>query len=234
MKVTAFHMANKVEEAARSYFLNSFVFSSRKIDVERTSDFRNNVASIQFYLHDGEERVPMGGIEFVTIAEQSGKIALQWKSNVLPSEVSKQSFMILSSNQEHYDQYSKLAEVLKSAWEKDMNSYLPKNEEAPPVVQEAPKTVEDEYASLTPEEIEAITGVRPEAKAEEPKPASGGGQEENLSEEDIRKMMGMDESPAPSAKPPAAVSDTTPSEKKEGMSEELSAEEIWRQINGGK
>jgi len=227
-------MANKVEEAARSYFLNSFVFSSRKIDVERTSDFRNNIASIQFYLRDGDERVPMGGIEFITIAEQSGKIAIQWKSSVLPANVSQQAFLILSSNQEHYDQYSKLAEVLKKDWEKDVNSYLPKNEEAPQQVQEAPKTVEDEYASLSPEEIEAITGVRPGSDTPESAVSKEGGQEDSVDEEEIRRMMGMrDQADAPSVPGPVVRETPSVAKKDDSVSDEMSAEEIWRQINGG-
>jgi hypothetical protein len=265
MRVTAFHMANKVEEAVNSYFLNSMVFSGRKIDVERTSDFRNNVASLQFFLHDGEERIPMGGIEFIMIAEQSGKVAIQWKSNILPSAVVNQAFLILSSSQEHYEQYAKLSDVLRKGWEKDVSAYLPKNEEPPPPVEEAPKSVDDEYASLSPEEIEAITGVKPEPKAASPVPAKqeqAAEATEVAGEEEIKKLMGMMiNTPAQSgdktgaapvmseadiaalakevqkqAEEPAVPVEKKPDEakKEEAADDEMSAEEIWKQINGGK
>ena len=277
MRITAFHMASKVEEAVRSYFLNSFVFASRKIDVERTADFRNHIASLQFFLHDGEEIVPMGGIEFSMIAEQSGKVAIQWKSKVLPAETANRAFMILSSGEEHCTEYTALADILKKQWEKDINSYLPKNEEAPPPVEEAPKSVEDEYASLSPEEIEAITGVRPETPAanqsiEEVKQKVDTLDTDAASEEEIKRLMGMmmnnpTESNA-GAKPAdsgsgmseeeiaalakdvqqqaektvdsSTASETTaPVPETEGKEEaaaedQMSAEEIWRQINGGK
>jgi hypothetical protein len=267
MKVTSFHMANKVEEAVQSYFINSFVFSSRKIDVERTADFRNNVTTLQFFLHDGDERVPMGGIEFLTIAEQGEKIAIQWRSNILPAGTTNHSFMILSSGRDQYEEYTKLADILKKGWEKDINSYLPKNEELPPPVVEAPKTVEDEYASLSPEEIEAITGVKPEPKGAPSAAAKEEKHDESASDDDIKRIMGMvNSSPAikhedkPAAASPASEtlseaeiaalahevagqstgSATTenveppPAKREESSSEEMSAEDIWRQINGGK
>jgi hypothetical protein len=174
--------------------------------------------------------------------------------------------MIISSGKEQYEEYTKLADVLKKGWEKDVNSYLPKNEEAPPPVVEAPKTVEDEYASLSPEEIEAITGVRPEPKGSAPAAASDTKPDESASDDDIMRIMGMvnaptakhEEAPAPPASDSGMLSEaeiaalaskvakqssdaattenaaTPPAKKEEPPAEEMSAEDIWRQINGGK
>jgi hypothetical protein len=267
MKVTAFHMANKVEEAVRSHLLNSFVFSSRKIDVERTADFRNNVSTIQFYLHDGDERVPMGGMEFVQIADTANKVALQCRCNVLPADVSQQFFLILPSDAEQYAQYTRLAELLHKQWDKDVNAYLPKNEEAPQAAQEAPKSLDDEYASLSPEEIEEITGVKPQPKTAQivakasPVPTMDTGDLNTASEDEIKRLMGMMMG-APDAKADAPADAQTSAtamsmeeiealarevsqqkdapataaeqKKTEAPEEQLSAEDIWRQINGGK
>jgi hypothetical protein len=267
MKVTAFHMANKVEEAVRSHLLNSFVFSNRKIDVERTADFRNNISTLQFFLRDGDERVPMGGMEFVQIADTANKVALQCRCNVLPADISQQFFLILPSDAEQYAQYTRLAELLHKQWDKDVNAYLPKNEEIPQVAQEAPKSLDDEYASLSPEEIEEITGVKQAPKtakavAMSPAAAMTTGDLNTASENEIKRLMGMmmgepaaqpgahgvamsmeeiealarevsqnvgKEAPAKAEPAPVAVA-----KKAEEPEAQMSAEDIWRQINGGK
>jgi len=209
MKVTAFHLAGKVEEAARSYFSNSFVFSSRKIDVERTVDFRKGSASVAFFVMDGPDRVPMGGLEINTIQERDHKVAFQCKSTILPSGDVERFFLIMPEDAEQYSQYTRIAGMLSSRWDKAMDSYLPKHEELPQQV-EAPKTLDDEYASLTPEEIEAITGVKPEPRGAAPAgapaaaPAAAADADmpvpDAASEEEIQRLMGMmmsGEQPAP-------------------------------------
>lgn len=251
MKVTAFHLAGKVEEAARSYFSNSFVFSSRKIDVDRVFDFRKGSAAMQFFVHDGPERVPMGGIEFFTIQDRDNKIALQCRTNVLPAEKSRQFFIILPSDQEQYSQYSRLAEMLSREWDADVNAYLPRHEDAPPPPA-APKTLDDEYASLSPEEIEAITGVKPEPKGAAPEAAKPAASGDVASEDDIQRLMGMmmggGAAPAPKEEAPAGgmsmdeiealtrqvqqSAESAPPKAEEPS--EMSAEDIWKQINGGK
>jgi hypothetical protein len=249
MKVTAFHLAGKVEEAARSYFSNSFVFSSRTIDVERTFDFRKGSAALQFYLHDGDERVPMGGMEFVTIQDRDNKIALQCRTSVLPAERNQQLFMILPSDVEQYSQYTRLAGILGKEWEKDVDAYLPKNETTPlPAAPEAPPTVDDEYASLTPEEIEAITGVKPSAPATPaPKAASQSSAGPAAGDDDVQRLVDMMSAGAHTeAEAPAPLSmeeiealarqgqePEAPANKDEGPLE-MNVEDIWKQINGGK
>lgn len=212
MKITAFHLAGKVEEAVRSYFSNSFVFSSRRTEVERVVDFRKGSASVAFFVLDGPERVPMGGLEISTIQEKDGKVAFQCKSTILPSGESEKFFMILPEDVEQYSQYTKLASVLSNKWDKAMDAYLPRHEEAPAQATEGPQSLEDEYASLSPEEIEAITGVKPEPKAPVGAAASGGpsaGAGDDIpapdaaSEEEIQRLMGMmmsGEQPVPGAK----------------------------------
>jgi hypothetical protein len=249
MKVTAFHLAGKVEEAARSYFSNSFVFSSRTIDVERTFDFRKGSAALQFYIHDGDERVPMGGMEFVTIQDRDNKIALQCRTSVLPAERNQQLFMILPSDAEQYSQYTRLAGILGKEWEKDVDAYLPKNDTTPlPAVSEAPPTVDDEYASLTPEEIEAITGVKPSAAAAPaPKAASQSSAGPAAGDDDVQRLVDMMSAGAQTeAEAPAPLSmeeiealarqgqePEAPAKKDEGPLE-MNVEDIWKQINGGK
>lgn len=274
MKVTAFHLANKVEEAVRSYFSNSFMFSSRTVDVERTVDFRKGNAALQFYLHDGDEIVPMGGIEFATIQERDDKMAFQCRYTILPSNVSRQFFTIMPSNAEQYIQYARFAEIMSKSWDKDMNAYLPKNGEGVPQVVEAPKTLDDEYASLTPEEIEAITGVKPEPKGASAAPVKTAKEQADdaqgivdaASEEEIQRLMGMmmgggqPEVDAAAEAPvePAASSDSpmmsmeeiealaksvqqqgdvkaeVPAKTEAESADAMSAEDIWKQINGGK
>jgi hypothetical protein len=200
MKVTAFHLAGKVEEAARSYFSNSFVFSSRKVDVDRTVDFRKGNASVAFFVKDGPDRVPMGGLEINTIQERDDKVAFQCKSTILPSGEVEKFFVIMSENAEQYSQYTRIAGILTNKWDKAIDAYLPKNEEAPQAV-EAPKSLDDEYASLTPEEIEAITGVKPEPqgapKTDKAPAAPSAPQSADVSvpdaasEAEIQKLMGM-------------------------------------------
>ncbi|GEM_PF-5829279 len=248
MKVTAFHLAGKVEEAARSYFSNSFVFSSRTIDVERTFDFRKGSAALQFFLHDGDERVPMGGMEFVTIQDRDNKIALQCRTSVLPAERSQQLFMILPSDVEQYSQYTRLAGILGKEWEKDVDAYLPKNDTTPlPAVPETPPTVDDEYASLTPEEIEAITGVKPSAPAPAPKnaPQASAGAS---GDDDVQRLVDMMSAGAAKEESPSEApmsleeiealarqgqEPEAPAKKDEGPLE-MNVEDIWKQINGGK
>lgn len=210
MKVTAFHLAGKVEEAARSYFSNSFVFASRKIDIERTVDFRKGNASVVFFVMDGPDRVPMGGLEINTIQERDRKVAFQCRSTILPSGEVERFFVIMPEDSEQYSQYTRIAGILSKKWDKAMDAYLPKNEEAPQEV-EAPKSLDDEYASLTPEEIEAITGVKPEPKGAPAQdkaaaaPVAGGDDmsvPDAASEEEIQRLMGMmmsGEQPAPGA-----------------------------------
>ncbi len=248
MKVTAFHLAGKVEEAARSYFSNSFVFSSRKIDVERTFDFRKGSAALQFYLHDGDERVPMGGMEFVTIQDRDNKIALQCRTSVLPAERNQQLFMILPSDAEQYSQYTRLAGLLGKEWEKDVDAYLPKNETTPlPAAPETPPTVDDEYASLTPEEIEAITGVKPSAQAPATKAASQSSKGPEAGDDDVQRLVDMMSAGASApAEAPAQFSmeeiealarqgqEPEAPEKKDEGPLEMNVEDIWKQINGGK
>ena len=201
MKVTAFHLVGKVEEAARSYFSNSFVFSSRKVDIERTVDFRKGAASLAFFVKDGPERVPMGGIEINTIQEKDRKVAFQCRSTILPSGDTERFFLILPEDVEQYSQYTLIASKLSDKWDKGVDAYLPKHEEMPQEKQEAPKSLDDEYASLSPEEIEAITGVKPAPKGAAPAAAAPAPAEaapagdipapDAASEEEIQKLMGM-------------------------------------------
>jgi hypothetical protein len=310
MKVTAFHLVGKVEEAARSYFSNSFVFSSRKVDVERTVDFRKGSASLAFFVKDGPERVPMGGIEINTIQERDRKVAFQCRSTILPSGDTERFFLILPEDVEQYSQYTHIASMLSDKWDKGIDAYLPKHEEMPQEKQEAPKSLDDEYASLSPEEIEAITGVKPAPKgaasaAAAPAPVTAAPANDipapdAASEEEIQKLMGMMMSgeaqpaapgptggdagqimsmeeiealakqvretpeggasgaapaanagtvpaPAPAAAPAPAVEQpaapvaapavpVAPAAEKpaEKPSDEMSAEDIWKQINSGK
>jgi len=247
MKVTAFHLAGKVEEAARSYFSNSFVFASRTVDVDRVFDFRKGTATVQFFVHDGPERVPMGGIEFFTIQERENKIALQCRTSVLPSEKNKQFFLILPSDVEQYSQYTRLADMLSKEWDRDVNSYLPKFEDAPPPPA-APQSVEDEYESLTPEEIEAITGVKPGPKTAVPEAKKSAAPEDAASDDEIQRLMGMmmgggaahkEEAPSPGGMSMEEIEALTRDVQNQAPkparteADEMSAEDIWKQINGG-
>jgi len=262
MKVTAFHLANKVEEAAKSYFSNSFMFSSRTIDVERTADFRNGVASVQFFVHqDDGERIPMGVMEFDTVQERDNKVAFQCRYHILPSEESREFFLMMSADSEQYVHYSNLAEMLRKRWEMNIGAYLPAGSDGAPAVmmEETPVGVDDEYDSLSPEEIEAITGVRPEPKGAAAKPAPSA--EEAASEDDIQRIMGMmmgpeapkqesDDAPLTLEEIEALAKEVqgqgtedevqpsgesveeikTPEEEK--SADEMSAEDIWKQISG--
>jgi len=157
-------------------------------------------------------------------------------------------------------------DLLRVRWEKNMQAYLPMGEDGMPVIPEQP-AADDEYEGLTPEEIEAVTGSRPQPKAaarpvaRQPEP--GPAPEEQLSADALQRLMGLalggsepepapaddptsgmmslDEiealtqqfnkpaEPKPSARRPAAK--PQPAEEAET---ELSAEDIWRQISGGK
>jgi hypothetical protein len=266
MKVTAFHLANKVEEAARSYFSNSFVFSSRLVDVERIVDFNAGTAALQFFVHDGEqERVPMGGIEFATVQERDHKVAFQCRYNIQPSDFSRQFFMMLPAESEPYAQYARLAELLTKQWDKDVAAYLPKHEAPPPPPPE-PMSVDDEYGSLTPEEIEAITGVKPEPKSAAPAQAEEKASAQAQADEDeIARLMNMmaagpqaaaaddpnapmsleqiealarevQQQEAPKRREPIMKPAPAKAAKEAPASQEddLSAEQIWKQLTGGK
>ncbi|MFA5257332.1 MAG: hypothetical protein WC360_04215 [Opitutales bacterium] len=258
MKVTAFYLANKVEEAARSYFSNSFVFSSRTIDVERSVDFRLGRASLQFFVHvDEQDRIPMGGMVFASVQEKDNKAAFQCRYHILPSGESKEFFLMMGADSEQYVHYSNLAQILRKHWEKKIDAYLPKGEEVP-VMSDQPQSVEDEYDSLSPEEIEAITGVRPEPKAAAP--AAVASKEptsvhEQASEDEIQRLMGMmmgGGAQEPPSGPTFSMDEiealTREAQQKDAgrgrksdaddkpateESDIMSAEDIWKQISGG-
>ncbi len=269
MKVSSFHLAGKVEESVRSYLSNSFVFSTRNVEVDRVVDFRAGQTSLQFFMTDDNgERMPMGGMDFATVQERDGKIAFQCRMNVQPSGYVKQFFLMMGAESEQYVHYSNLAELLRKQWEKNIEAYLPKGGDGMPMMPIAATSEhdpDDEYEGLTPEEIEAVTGVRPQPKGvsaqprfmpAEDKPLSA---KEQADEDEIARLMSMmsgiaqesskEESgnmsmdeiealarevsappPAPSRGPKSKAKDPEPAQAEDIMS----AEDIWKQITGGK
>lgn len=255
MKVTAFHMVNKVEEAARSYFSNSLLFGSRKVEAERVADFRKGRAAIQFFLNDGEdeERICMGGMEFEAIQEKENKVAFQCRYSIQPSGHSRQFFLMVPAHREPYSHYVKLVDLLRARWEKDVHAYLPKDNEGNAIMPSSGDSGEDdEYEGLSADEIEAITGVRPSSKSDSREPPSSPSQ--NLDEDDIARLMGelgatetqpqqeeaaslsMDEIEALArevAAESAATEENSVASEEAAPETELSAEDIWKQITGG-
>lgn len=263
MRVTAFHLAGKVEEAVKSYFSNSFVFASRTVDVERVVDFRKGISSLQFLLRgDDEEQIPMGGIEFATVQEKDGKVAFQCRMNIQPSGYAKQFFIMMGAENEQYVHYSNLAELLRKQWERHIEAYLPKGSDGMPMpIQEQSVDPDDEYEGLTPEEIEAVTGVRPQPKSsqapsikEDDGEAFKGPETDFANDDEIQRLMGMMAGGASEPEKNSGDDDNMSLEQIEALTREagagadkdapqeetsekdadtMSAEDIWKQISGG-
>lgn len=223
MKVTAFHLIQKIEEAASSYFSNSMIFSSQDVETERFVNFRRQSAAVSFYFErrkDGEmERVDMGSLAVETIQERDEKVAFQCRMNILPGGYEKEFFVLLPADREAYAEYMNFIDRMKVQWERNAQHYLPDLE-----MDELGTSMgsssggsgggggssayafmqDDEYEGLTPEEIEAVTGVRPGAPSKSPKTAgdalsmdeiaalTGGGFEDDdgggLSQEEIEAL----------------------------------------------
>ena len=165
---------------------------------------------------------------------------------------------MMGADSEQYVHYSNLAQILRQHWEKKIDAYLPKGEPAP-VMSDEPQSVEDEYDSLTPEEIEAITGVRPEPKTAAPAAApEAPSQDEQASEDEIQRLMGMMMGSVGKEEPEPASGGTLSMDEIEALAREarqqeqeasdrksdapdkpaeesdaMSAEDIWKQISGG-
>jgi hypothetical protein len=201
MRVTAFHLIQKIEEAAASYFSNSMIFSSQDVETERFVNFRRQSAALSFYLErrkGGEkERIDMGSLAVETIQERDEKIAFQCRMNILPSGQEKEFFVLLPTDREAYAEYMNFIDRMKVYWERNAQHYLPEMDEEEQAAFTAKTSntgggsnsgyafmQDDEYEGLTPEEIEAVTGVRPGAK-EPPKTAG-----DNLSMDEIAALTG--------------------------------------------
>lgn len=272
MKVTAFHMVNKVEEAAHSYFSNSLIFGSQTVHAERMVNFRRGHASLHFFLDRGEdaERVSMGGLDIESVQERDNKVAFQCRLTIQPTGESQQFFLMVTASREPFSQYTRIVDLLRVRWERNMNAYLPKGEDGMPALPAQPDE-DDEYEGLTAEEIEAVTGSRPAPRGtaakstaptrSAPQPEPAGDTEEHLSADDIQRLMGMalgggdgapgaadDHDPTsgmmslediealtrefqPEPAKPNKSKAAPPPEEEET---ELSAEDIWKQITGGK
>jgi hypothetical protein len=168
MKVTAFHLINKIEEASQSYFSNSMIFSSQKIGTDRIVDFRNQQAALTFFIDNGseDENIEMGSIAVETVQEKEEKIAFQCSCDIQPSGFHDDFFMLLPSNREAYAQYMEFIDRMKKHWEKQPQHYLPSMDSSTALEDSSSSAfpdMDDEYEGLTPEEIEAVTGVRPGA-----------------------------------------------------------------------
>ncbi|MBN2068972.1 MAG: hypothetical protein JW739_04980 [Opitutales bacterium] len=290
MKVTAFHLINKIEEASKSYFSNSMLFSGQKIGTRRVVDFHNEQVGLDFFVNRAPkgENVDMGSLAIETVQERDNKVAFQCRMEVLPSGDTESFFILLPSDREAYAEYMGFINRFKAYWEKQADKYLPPVD--PNAIQDDSSSMsafaDDEYEGLTPEEIEAVTGVRPGASSKpasddvmsddelaaltgtgmpqesEPEPMSMddlesliAGSQDNaqesptedeaheLSEDDIASLLGDVSAPAavePEAETPAEEPEPLPqktaekAEESAGEEVEMSAEDIWKQISGGK
>jgi hypothetical protein len=244
MKVTAFHLVNKIEEASQSYFSNSMIFSSQKIGTSRLVNFRDEQAGLTFYIDNGseDENIEMGTIAIETIQEKEDKIAFQCSYEVQPTGARDDFFMLLPSDREAYAQYMEFIDRLKKHWEKQPQYYLPAMDANSSIEEDSSQALpemDDEYEGLTPEEIEAVTGVRPGAasssptedaiSAEELAALTGAGDEETSSNDDNMSMEDLESLIASSPEEDEAA--TAEPEKSESE-EELSEDDIAAMLGG--
>jgi len=245
MKVTAFHLVNKIEEASQSYFSNSMIFSSQKIGTSRLVNFRSEQAGLKFYIDNGseDENIEMGTIAIETIQEKEDKIAFQCSYEVQPTGAREDFFVLLPSDREAYAQYMEFIDRLKKHWEKQPQYYLPAMDANSSIEEESSQNLpemDDEYEGLTPEEIEAVTGVRPGApssdssaedaiSAEELAALTGAGEEETSSNDDNMSMEDLESLIASSPEEDEATPDESVKSEPE---EELSEDDIAAMLGG--
>jgi len=124
MRVTAFHVVRRIEEAALEYFSTAPLFQGREIVTSRLVDFRRGTAGIQFFLQDTDACV--GGLEVDTVQEDEEKVAFQCRFVVKPSGVNGQHFLMNRVNREPDELCQKLLQSMVRAWEADSNEYATK------------------------------------------------------------------------------------------------------------
>lgn len=207
MWVTAFHLANKTEEAVMHYLREDSPYAGSNFETQRTVDFRKNTCSTHYFrsLEEDEEYELLGSLFIETIQEGLDKTAFQCQLHYTPENREQRFFILVNTDGSASMAVYEILQQIQRLWGGAARTLKTEEED------------EDLSSILVSEDDDTAPSVDIDALI-------AGEQETDVTPSAVEEDVAPEpqETPQPTAK---TVNKDEPVE--------LSAEEIWQQISGG-